>query len=222
MGSASRGDRADSLWLREFVLYPRLLAHGGMEGLGFHQSPSVRSAVSMRRRSSDFGRSDSKDIACRLPGRRLPRHRHRTPAPWLLPSISPDVRRCPDSGKHPCWRGDGGGMPLKGFPPSTGSRSRLSSSWPSEPGPRARRSRSSPVNRRWPSPTRVDRQECRIFECVLPLRRHVREALVDDLRGHQRGVEFWKPPRPTRHPLQVELDAFLGDVAVHPVPPHAR
>ena len=42
-------------------------------------------------------------------------------------------------------------------------------------------------------------------------------------RATSAASKFWKPPMPTRvHPFEIERDAFLRDVAVHPVPPHAR
>ena len=61
-----------------------------------------------------------------------------------------------------------------------------------------------------------------VFESVLPLRRHVDQAMVDDLRRLQCGVEVLKARQAdAMHPVEIELDALLGDVAVHPVPPHA-
>ncbi len=63
----------------------------------------------------------------------------------------------------------------------------------------------------------------RVFERILPLRRHVGQAMVHHLGRGQGGVEVLKPTQPhAMHPLQIELDAFLADVAIHPVPPDSR
>ena len=65
-------------------------------------------------------------------------------------------------------------------------------------------------------------QRDRVFESVFPLRRHIRQAMRHHLRRLQCGVEILKARQSHAvHPVQVQLDAFLGDVAVHPVPPHA-
>ena len=62
-----------------------------------------------------------------------------------------------------------------------------------------------------------------VFEGVLPFRRHVGEALVDDLRRIEGGVEDLDAAEAdAMHPFEVKPDTLLGDVAVHPVPPDAR
>ena len=59
-------------------------------------------------------------------------------------------------------------------------------------------------------------------EDILPVRRHVHESLIDKLGGAQRRIETLKPADTGAfHPFQVELDPFPGNVAIHPVPPHA-
>ncbi len=62
----------------------------------------------------------------------------------------------------------------------------------------------------------------RVTEGVLPLRGHVGDALLDHGVAEERGVEVLEAAEPDPlHPLEVAPDAFLRDVAVHPVPPHA-
>ncbi len=62
-----------------------------------------------------------------------------------------------------------------------------------------------------------------VFERVLPPGSHVDEALGDDLRRLEARVEVLEPgDAGALHPLEVGLDARLGDVAAHPVPPDAR
>ena len=62
-----------------------------------------------------------------------------------------------------------------------------------------------------------------VLEGILPLRRHVDEALVDDLRRIEGGVEDLDAAEAdAMHPFEVEAYTLLGDVAVHPVPPDAR
>ncbi len=59
-----------------------------------------------------------------------------------------------------------------------------------------------------------------IFEGVLPLRRHVGQAMIDHLRSLQCGIEILETGQTAAmHPLEVELDAILADVAIHPMPP---
>ena len=61
-----------------------------------------------------------------------------------------------------------------------------------------------------------------VFECVFPIGRHVGEALLDYLGSEEGGIEVLETAQAGAvHPLQIELDALLGDVAVHPVPPYA-
>ncbi len=63
----------------------------------------------------------------------------------------------------------------------------------------------------------------RVREGFLPLGRHVDEALVHDLIREERRVEVLEAADPdSLHPLQIELDPLLRDVAVHPVPPDSR
>ena len=60
-------------------------------------------------------------------------------------------------------------------------------------------------------------------ESVLPLRRHEDQPLLDDLRCVQAGIEVLEASDARAlHPLEVGLDAVLGDVPAHPVPPDAR
>src|SRR5690242_19322683 len=60
-------------------------------------------------------------------------------------------------------------------------------------------------------------------KCVFPFGCHICEAFRDNLRRLQGGVEVLEAGDPDSvHPLQVELDAFLADISVHPVPPDAR
>jgi hypothetical protein len=59
-----------------------------------------------------------------------------------------------------------------------------------------------------------------VLEGVLPLSRHVGDAMVDDLRRGERGVEILEPgDADAVHPFEVELDSLFADVAIHPVPP---
>src|SRR6185295_13316903 len=63
----------------------------------------------------------------------------------------------------------------------------------------------------------------RVLESIFPLRRHVSQAVIHDLRSSKRGIEVLESCDPyAMHPLQIQLDAFLADVAIHPVPPHPR
>ena len=62
-----------------------------------------------------------------------------------------------------------------------------------------------------------------VLEGVLPFRRHEDQPLLHDLRRVQVRVEVLKArDAGSLHPFEVGLDAVLGDVAAHPVPPHAR
>ena len=71
-----------------------------------------------------------------------------------------------------------------------------------------------------PEPIGLARGEA---ERILPFGRHVDQAFIDDLRGLQRCVEVLQAADPDAlHPRHVLGDAVLGDVAVHPVPPHPR
>ena len=66
-------------------------------------------------------------------------------------------------------------------------------------------------------------QSGRELERILPGRGHVDEALGDDLGRVEPGVEVLEAgDAGARHPFEVGFDAFLGDVAAHPVPPDAR
>ena len=59
-------------------------------------------------------------------------------------------------------------------------------------------------------------------ERVFPLGCHVDQTLVHQLGSAQRRVEVLETTDADAvHPFQIELDALFGDVAVHPVPPHA-
>jgi hypothetical protein len=61
-----------------------------------------------------------------------------------------------------------------------------------------------------------------VGERVLPLRRHVGQALGHDLGGEQAGVEILHAADAhARHPLEILVDPFLRDIAVHPMPPDA-
>jgi hypothetical protein len=61
------------------------------------------------------------------------------------------------------------------------------------------------------------------LEGVGPVGIHVGQALLDQLRRHHLGIEILQAAQArARHPLDVLADALLGDVPVHPVPPHAR
>src|ERR1700756_3141021 len=62
-----------------------------------------------------------------------------------------------------------------------------------------------------------------VLECVFPFGSHVDQSLIDDLRCLQCCIEVLKSAQAdTMHPLQIQLDSFLRDVAVHPVPPDPR
>ena len=62
-----------------------------------------------------------------------------------------------------------------------------------------------------------------VAEAIFPLGRHVRDAVGHYLRRVQTGIEDMDTGYSGAvHPLQVFLDAILGDIAVHPVPPHTR
>ena len=66
-------------------------------------------------------------------------------------------------------------------------------------------------------------QRSGVFEGVFPFRRHEHQALFHDLRRIQTRVKVLKASNSNPlHPFQVGLDAFLCDVAAHPVPPDAR
>src|SRR5439155_1820306 len=62
-----------------------------------------------------------------------------------------------------------------------------------------------------------------VFECLLPFGCHVSYPPFDNLRCLQRCVEVLiaRNSHPM-HPLEVQLDTFFGNVAVHPVPPNSR
>src|SRR5215472_5350334 len=58
---------------------------------------------------------------------------------------------------------------------------------------------------------------------ILPIRRHVCEALLNDLGRVKRAIEVLQTPNPDAlHPQEILLDALLRDIAIHPMPPHAR
>ncbi len=60
-----------------------------------------------------------------------------------------------------------------------------------------------------------------VLESVLPFRRHVSQPMIDHLWSRQRGIKILEPSQADAvHPFQIELDALLGDVAIHPVPPN--
>ena len=62
-----------------------------------------------------------------------------------------------------------------------------------------------------------------VLESVLPFRGHIYEPLVHNLRGLKAGVEVVESyDSGLLHPQKVFLDSVLGDVSVHPVPPHPR
>ena len=62
-----------------------------------------------------------------------------------------------------------------------------------------------------------------VLESVLPFRGHIDEPLVHNLRGLKAGVEVVEShDSGLLHPQKVFLDSVLGDVSVHPVPPHPR
>ncbi len=62
-----------------------------------------------------------------------------------------------------------------------------------------------------------------VGEGVFPVRRHVNKPLGHDLRRFQAGVEILDAADShARHPIEILVDPFLCDVAVHPVPPDAR
>src|SRR5580704_986756 len=66
-------------------------------------------------------------------------------------------------------------------------------------------------------------QGCGVLEGLLPLGSHVGETLLYYLRSRQCRVEVLEATQSRSvHPLEIELDAFLGDVPVHPVPPDTR
>ena len=62
-----------------------------------------------------------------------------------------------------------------------------------------------------------------VLECLLPFGRHIRQALVNNLGRLQRSIKVLeaRDSYPV-HPFKIELDAFLGDIAIHPVPPNPR
>jgi hypothetical protein len=67
------------------------------------------------------------------------------------------------------------------------------------------------------------RQPCGEAEGVGPVGTHVGQALGDELRRHHLGIEILQATQAAaRHPVDVLLDSFLGDIPVQPVPPHAR
>ena len=62
----------------------------------------------------------------------------------------------------------------------------------------------------------------RVLKRVFPFRSHVNETLVHQSWCVQRGIKILKTSDShALHPFEVELDTFLGDVPVHPVPPDA-
>ena len=62
-----------------------------------------------------------------------------------------------------------------------------------------------------------------ITEGILPFRRHVGEAFLHHLRCGHAGIEVVIAAyADTVHPFDILADAVFGDVAIHPVPPHAR
>ena len=61
-----------------------------------------------------------------------------------------------------------------------------------------------------------------VFECGFPIRRHIHEPLFDNLWRPKRRIKVLKPCNSDPvHPLEIQLDAFLGDIPIHPVPPNA-
>src|SRR5581483_6403297 len=59
-----------------------------------------------------------------------------------------------------------------------------------------------------------------VFERVLPFWRHVRETSIHYFRSVEGRIEILETGNADAvHPFEIELDAFFGDVAVHPVPP---
>ena len=63
----------------------------------------------------------------------------------------------------------------------------------------------------------------RIVEGLHPLRGHVDEAMGHHLRRGDCAFKDSDTAEADRvHPLEIELDSFRRDVAVHPVPPDAR
>ena len=67
------------------------------------------------------------------------------------------------------------------------------------------------------------RESRRVLEGILPLGRHVGKTFLHHLRRREGSVKILEPAEAdAMHPLQVELDALPGDVAVHPVPPNSR
>ncbi len=59
-------------------------------------------------------------------------------------------------------------------------------------------------------------------EGILPLRRHIDQALVDNLRSIQRCIEVLEPSDTyALHPVEVAIDSLFRYIAVHPVPPYA-
>src|SRR6185437_6120654 len=53
--------------------------------------------------------------------------------------------------------------------------------------------------------------------------RQIDKALLNDLRSLQCSVEGLEAPQANpMHPFQIKLNAFLSDVAVHPMPPDTR
>ena len=62
----------------------------------------------------------------------------------------------------------------------------------------------------------------RVLEGILPALVHIDEPFVHNRGRSQRGVEIMHTAQADAvHPLQVLLQAVLGDVPVHPMPPHA-
>ena len=62
-----------------------------------------------------------------------------------------------------------------------------------------------------------------ILKGILPLRRHVDQSLIHHLSRRQSRIERVEPSDACpMHPHQVLVDTILGDVTIHPVPPHTR
>ena len=125
--------------------------------------------------------------------------------------------------KAPVLAGGCASVPVKALPPSTrvslhtyffmaslaGTQGPPVSLQPGEPA--------MAISRFNWSPTRDG-----VFERVFPVRGHIREALLHHLRRHHLRIEVLESAQSgALHPFEIELDAVLGDIAVHPVPPYA-
>src|SRR6185369_1519551 len=62
-----------------------------------------------------------------------------------------------------------------------------------------------------------------VTKSIFPLGSHLCQTLVNDLRRLQGRIEVLETGNShSVHPLKIELDAFLGNVAIHPMPPDSR